>query len=151
MSVRVDRKTFEIYDLLSEILYFTETRLSTFKLKRGDLIFLSFQLDLLWTRKQHVLYNLFEWPTRRHARLIVLAIANTMDLPERIMMKRVSSRLVRKKRPYKPFELSWKMTCVYTSLQRHLPKTETRLVIWSLLCFSQIFLTLFNAGTHLRY
>lgn len=53
------------------------------------------QLDLLWTRKQHVLYNLFEWPTRRHARLIVLAIANTMDLPERIMMKRVSSRLVR--------------------------------------------------------
>ena len=56
---------------------------------------LSFQLDLLWTRKQHVLYNLFEWPTRRHARLIVLAIANTMDLPERIMMKRVSSRLVR--------------------------------------------------------
>ena len=56
---------------------------------------LSFQLDLLWTRKQHVLYNLFEWPTRRHARLVVLAIANTMDLPERIMMKRVSSRLVR--------------------------------------------------------
>ena len=42
MSVRVDRKTLEIYDLLSEILYFTETRLSTFNLKRGDLIFLSF-------------------------------------------------------------------------------------------------------------
>ena len=42
MSVRVDRKTFEIYDLLSEILYFTEIRLSTFNLKRGDLIFLSF-------------------------------------------------------------------------------------------------------------
>ena len=42
MSVRVDRKTFEIYDLLSEILYFTETRLSTFNLKWGDLIFLSF-------------------------------------------------------------------------------------------------------------
>ena len=42
-----------------------------------------------------MLYNLFEWPTRRLARLIVLAIANTMDLPERVMMKRVSSRLVR--------------------------------------------------------
>ena len=42
MSVRVDRKTFEIYDLLSEILYFTETRLSTFNLKRGDLIFSHF-------------------------------------------------------------------------------------------------------------
>ena len=42
MSVRVDRKTFQIYDLLSEILYFTETRMSTFNLKGGDLIFLSF-------------------------------------------------------------------------------------------------------------
>ena len=42
MSVRVDRKTFQIYGLLSEILYFSETRLSTFNLKRGYLIFLLF-------------------------------------------------------------------------------------------------------------
>lgn len=40
------------------------------------------------------MYNLFDWPTHKGARLIVLAIANTMDLPERIMMNRVSSRLV---------------------------------------------------------
>ena len=53
-----------------------------------------FQLDLLWTRKQDVMYNIFDWPSKQHARLIVLAVANTMDLPERIMMKRVSSRLV---------------------------------------------------------
>ena len=54
-----------------------------------------FQLDLLWTRKQTVMYNIFDWPTRPHAKLIVLAIANTMDLPERIMMNRVASRLVK--------------------------------------------------------
>ena len=54
----------------------------------------SFQLDLLWTRKQDVMYNIFDWPSHRHARLVVLAVANTMALPERIMMKRVSSRLV---------------------------------------------------------
>lgn len=53
-----------------------------------------FQLDLLWTRKQNVMYNLFDWPTRRQARLVVLTIANTMDLPERIMINRVASRLV---------------------------------------------------------
>lgn len=53
-----------------------------------------FQLDLLWTRKQNVMYNLFDWPTRRHARLVVLTIANTMDLPERVMINRVASRLV---------------------------------------------------------
>ncbi|XP_015769411.1 PREDICTED: origin recognition complex subunit 1-like isoform X2 [Acropora digitifera] len=61
---------------------------------RNPVILLVDELDLLWTRKQNVLYNLFEWPTRRHSHLIVLAIANTMDLPERVMMKRVSSRLV---------------------------------------------------------
>ena len=55
----------------------------------------SLQLDLLWTRKQSVLYHLFDWPSRHHARLVVLAVANTMDLPERIMLSRVASRLVR--------------------------------------------------------
>ena len=52
------------------------------------------ELDLLWTRKQTVLYNLFDWPTRQQAKLVVLVVANTMDLPERIMMNRVASRLV---------------------------------------------------------
>lgn len=52
------------------------------------------QLDLLTTRKQDVLYNLFDWPTKPRSKLVVLAIANTMDLPERVMMNRVSSRLV---------------------------------------------------------
>lgn len=42
MSVLVDRKSFQIYHFISEILYFAETRLSTFNLKGGDLIFLSF-------------------------------------------------------------------------------------------------------------
>ena len=46
------------------------------------------------TRKQDVLYNLFDWPTKPNSKLVVLAIANTMDLPERVMMNRVSSRLV---------------------------------------------------------
>ena len=50
------------------------------------------ELDMLWNKKQSVLYNLFEWPTRATSKLVVLAIANTMDLPERIMMNRVSSR-----------------------------------------------------------
>ena len=57
-------------------------------------VLLADELDLLWTRKQTVLYNLFDWPTRQHAKLIVLAVANTMDLPEKVMMNKVASRLV---------------------------------------------------------
>lgn len=59
-------------------------------------VLLADELDLLWTRKQSILYNLFDWPTRQHAKLIVLAVANTMDLPEKVMMNKVASRLVRK-------------------------------------------------------
>jgi len=50
------------------------------------------ELDHLVTRRQSVLYNLFEWPTRPNAGLVIVGIANTMDLPERLI-PRVSSRL----------------------------------------------------------
>uniref|UniRef100_A0A452Q9D8 Origin recognition complex subunit 1 n=1 Tax=Ursus americanus TaxID=9643 RepID=A0A452Q9D8_URSAM len=61
------------------------------------------ELDLLWTQKQDVMYNLFDWPTHREARLVVLTIANTMDLPERIMMNRVSSRLGLTRMSFQPY------------------------------------------------
>lgn len=43
------------------------------------------ELDLLVTRNQMVLYNLFDWPTRKNSQLVVVGIANTMDLPERLL------------------------------------------------------------------
>ncbi len=53
------------------------------------------ELDLLCAgRKQKVLYHLLDWPHRQHSRLVVLAIANTMDLPERMMQNKISSRMV---------------------------------------------------------
>jgi len=61
------------------------------------------ELDLLWTKKQDVLYHLFDWPTNSHAKLIVLSIANTMDLPERLMSQRVSSRLGMSRTAFLPY------------------------------------------------
>nr|KAF6444678.1 origin recognition complex subunit 1 [Molossus molossus] len=61
------------------------------------------ELDLLWTQKQDIMYNLFDWPTHKEARLVVLTIANTMDLPERIMMNRVSSRLGLTRMSFQPY------------------------------------------------
>ena len=51
------------------------------------------ELDLLVNKNQKVIYNLFDWPFHPHSRLIVIAIANTMDLPERLLANKVSSRL----------------------------------------------------------
>ena len=39
------------------------------------------------------MYNFFNWPALRHSKLIVLAVANTMDLPERTLSNKISSRL----------------------------------------------------------
>uniref|UniRef100_A0A672YQX3 Origin recognition complex subunit 1 n=1 Tax=Sphaeramia orbicularis TaxID=375764 RepID=A0A672YQX3_9TELE len=71
--------------------------------RRETTVLLVDELDLLWTRKQNVMYNLFDWPTRRQARLVVLTIANTMDLPERIMINRVASRLGLTRMSFQPY------------------------------------------------
>lgn len=51
------------------------------------------ELDQLMTTKQDVVYNFFNWPTLVGSKIVVIAVANTMDLPERVMTGRVRSRL----------------------------------------------------------
>lgn len=66
------------------------------KQKTGDRpiwVVLVDELDLLMTKKQGVMYNLFEWPYCPNSRMIVVAIANTMDLPERMLTNKVASRM----------------------------------------------------------
>uniref|UniRef100_A0A8D1IS53 Origin recognition complex subunit 1 n=1 Tax=Sus scrofa TaxID=9823 RepID=A0A8D1IS53_PIG len=81
------------------------------------------ELDLLWTHKQDVMYNLFDWPTHKKARLVVLTIANTMDLPERIMMNRVSSRLGLTRMSFQPYTYSQLQQILLSRLQ-HLKAFE---------------------------
>lgn len=46
-------------------------------LARRPLVVLVDELDLLVTRNQSVLYNIFDWPTLPHSRLIVIGKADT--------------------------------------------------------------------------
>lgn len=96
-------------DLLSQI-FSQRRKIST--------VVLADELDLLWTKKQDVLYHLFDWPTHRHAKLIVVAIANTMDLPERIMMNRVSSRLGLTRLTFRPYNFGQLQDIVTTRLDK---------------------------------
>lgn len=61
--------------------------------ERKPLVVLMDELDQLATKKQNVMYNFFNWPTYQHSHLIVIAVANTMDLPERLLSNKISSRL----------------------------------------------------------
>lgn len=61
--------------------------------RRTPCVVLMDELDQLVTKNQSVMYNFFNWPGLRYSRLIVLAVANTMDLPERTLSNKISSRL----------------------------------------------------------
>lgn len=61
------------------------------------------ELDVLCTKKQTILYHLFDWPNRPNSNLVVIAIANAMDLPERVMMSRISSRLGLTRLTFQPY------------------------------------------------
>lgn len=60
---------------------------------RRPLIVVLDELDQLVTKNQNVIYNFFNWPTYPNSKLVVIAIANTMDLPERILTNKIASRL----------------------------------------------------------
>jgi origin recognition complex subunit 1 len=51
------------------------------------------EIDALITKKHDIVYNLFNWPTFPGSRLIVIAIANTQNLPETMLAKSIASRL----------------------------------------------------------
>ncbi|CAL1591657.1 unnamed protein product [Knipowitschia caucasica] len=95
-----------------------EKRFSSPAPRKETTVLLVDELDLLWTRKQNVMYNLFDWPTRRHARLVVLTIANTMDLPERIMINRVASRLGLTRMSFQPYSFKQLQQIISSRLNR---------------------------------
>lgn len=57
---------------------------------------------MLCTKKQDVLYNLFEWPYKKNSKWIVVAIANAMNLPEQVTSK-ISSRLGLSRMNFQPY------------------------------------------------
>jgi origin recognition complex subunit 1 len=77
----------------SQALGLLEYEFSTPSPRRVPCVVLMDELDQLVTRGQGVMYNFFNWPSGRYSRLIVLAVANTMDLPERTLSNKISSRL----------------------------------------------------------
>jgi origin recognition complex subunit 1 len=62
------------------------------------------ELDQMITKKQDVVYNFFNWPHVAHSRLIVIAVANTMDLPERELSGKIRSRLGSNRCVFTPYK-----------------------------------------------
>lgn len=61
------------------------------------------EMDIICNRKQDVVYNLFDWTSKKDSRLIAITIANTMDLPERVLKLKVASRLGLTRITFQPY------------------------------------------------
>ncbi|KAJ2742417.1 Origin recognition complex, subunit 1 [Coemansia sp. BCRC 34301] len=94
-----------------------ERHFSTPSPRRRTYVVLMDELDLLVTKSQSIMYNFFDWPHRPHAKLVVVAIANTMDLPERMLNHKVSSRLGLTRINFQPYSHHQLMTIVQSRLE----------------------------------
>ncbi|CAH0724259.1 unnamed protein product, partial [Brenthis ino] len=74
------------------------------------------ELDALCNRRQDVLYSIMEWAAHATALLTVLAVANTMDLPERALAARVASRLGLTRLTFPPYSHTQLQCIVATRL-----------------------------------
>ncbi|XP_014271193.1 origin recognition complex subunit 1 [Halyomorpha halys] len=72
------------------------------KCKRATVILVD-ELDYLCNRRQDVIYNILEWSTKSSAALTVITIANTMDLPERTLKGKVTSRMGLTRLVFQPY------------------------------------------------
>ncbi|KAJ3783927.1 P-loop containing nucleoside triphosphate hydrolase protein [Lentinula aff. detonsa] len=86
------------------------------------------ELDQVMTAKQDVVYNFFNWPTFAGSKLVVIAVANTMNLPER-MTGRVRSRLGMHTinfEPYKTQQLEQIIKARLDGAKASLPSTKAK-------------------------
>ena len=80
-----------------------EEYFSNKKRSKGSLVVMLLdELDALITKRQTLLYNLFNWPAYSNSKLVIIAIANTMDLPERFLSK-IKSRIGEWRLVYQPY------------------------------------------------
>ncbi|KAL6727002.1 hypothetical protein Aduo_008918 [Ancylostoma duodenale] len=72
--------------------------------RRPPIVILIDELDQLCTKKQELIYDIFNWTVVESARVSVMAIANTLDLPERMLSQRVTSRIGAARICFQPYE-----------------------------------------------
>ncbi|GMR44192.1 hypothetical protein PMAYCL1PPCAC_14387, partial [Pristionchus mayeri] len=61
------------------------------------------ELDQLSTKKQELIYDVFNWSSVEAARVSIISIANTLDLPERMLNQRICSRLGMNRIVFQPY------------------------------------------------
>lgn len=78
----------------------------TKKVSEGYKIVVIDELDLLYSdKRQTIFYSLFDWPTHAHSKMILIGIANAMDLSDRLI-RSGDSRMGLEKRVFESYTSS---------------------------------------------
>ncbi|XP_026472408.1 origin recognition complex subunit 1 isoform X2 [Ctenocephalides felis] len=93
-----------------------DKKFTTSAKSRLSTVLLVDELDILCTKRQDVVYTILDWPSKANAKLIVITIANTMDLPERLLRAKVTSRLGLTRRTFAPYSHKQLMDIVMSRL-----------------------------------
>uniref|UniRef100_A0A915DRN8 Origin recognition complex subunit 1 n=1 Tax=Ditylenchus dipsaci TaxID=166011 RepID=A0A915DRN8_9BILA len=72
--------------------------------RKKPVILLIDELDMLLTKKQEVVYSVFNWAAIPESKVNIIAISNTLDLPERALSQRVASRLGSNRLCFQPYD-----------------------------------------------
>lgn len=105
--------------------------------RRTPIVVLMDELDQLVTRNQSVMYNFFNWPTLQHSRLVVVAVANTMDLPERTLSNKISSRLGLTRIQFAPYNAQQLKTIIESRLSKN-PIVQDKAVAYASKALSRV-------------
>ncbi|KAK3284592.1 origin recognition complex subunit Orc1 [Cymbomonas tetramitiformis] len=84
--------------------------------QRAVTVVLVDEMDLLITKNQTVLYNLFDWPLRAGSRLVMIGVANTMDMPDRLL-PRIASRMSLHRQSFQPYTFKQLDTIITSRLE----------------------------------
>uniref|UniRef100_A0A914H397 Origin recognition complex subunit 1 n=1 Tax=Globodera rostochiensis TaxID=31243 RepID=A0A914H397_GLORO len=72
--------------------------------QRKPIVVLVDEVDMLHTKREEVLYAVFNWASLEQSRFCVVAISNTLDLAERKFSQRIRSRMGTKRLIFQPYE-----------------------------------------------
>jgi origin recognition complex subunit 1 len=105
--------------------YFTGKLATQVSRKSRVSVVLLDEIDYLVTKKQSVLYNFFDWPTRSmetqsDRRLVVIGVSNTLNLPERLH-PRVQSRIGSKRIFFKAYSVNETVAILNSKIQQASP------------------------------
>lgn len=79
------------------------------------------EIDHLLTKDQEILYSIFEWSLAKSSRLILIGIANALDLTDRFLPRLKARNLKPQLLPFRPYDAAQIAQVITTRLRSLLP------------------------------